>query len=46
MNEKEMLSAITARHDQDEAEGRDWFASLPLDDQKALFERFAMEVKP
>ena len=38
MNQKEMLSAITARHDQDEAEGRDWFASLPVDDQKTLWD--------
>jgi len=28
MTEKQMLAAIVATHDQDEAEGRDWFASL------------------
>ena len=29
MNEQQMLAVVTARHDQDEAAGRDWFFSLP-----------------
>lgn len=32
-----MVSVVTARHDQDEAKGRDWFASLSFDDKVALW---------
>ena len=37
MNEQQMLAVVTARHDQDEATGRDWFASLSETEKSHLW---------